>query len=108
HDDLVGALENRGIEAAERGRGLGNEPAQLRKPGRVRARVRHHQAVPARREVARGRYARAAEAHDHAAGTAGALPHQRSFSVASPMRTSMKEIIQNRTMTFGSAQPLSS
>jgi len=34
--------------------------------------------------------------------------HQRIFRVASPTRTSTKEMIQKRTITFGSAQPLSS
>ena len=34
--------------------------------------------------------------------------HQRTFSVASATSASMKQMIQKRTMTFGSAQPLSS
>ena len=108
HDDLVRALEHRRVEAAERGRRPGHEPAQLREPGRVRARVGDDQPVPARGQVPGRRHAGAAEAHDHAARGAAGLLHQRSFSVASPMRTSMNEMIQKRTMTFGSAQPFSS
>ena len=84
------------------------EALQFREPRRVRARVGHDEAVAAGREVARAGDAGAAEAHDHAARVAGGLLHQRSFSVASPIRTSMNEMIQKRTMTFGSAQPFSS
>ena len=108
HDDLVGALEHRRVEAAERGRRLRHEPAQLREAGRVRARVGDDEPVAARGQVPGRRHAGAAEAHDHAARCADGLLHQRSFSVASPMRTSMNEMIQKRTMTFGSAQPFSS
>ena len=108
HDHLVRAVEDRGIEAAERGRGLRHEAAQFGEPGRRRARVGDDQAVAARREMARAGHAGAAEADDDALRMCGGGLHQRSFSVASPIRTSMKEMIQKRTMTFGSAQPFSS
>ena len=106
--DLVRALEHRGVEAAERRLGAGHEAPQLGEARGIAARVGDDEPVAARGQVARGRDAGAPEADDHAAGTAGGLPHQRSFSVASPSRTSMKEMIQKRTMTFGSAQPFSS
>ncbi len=107
-DDLVRTLEHRRVEAAERGRRLWHEPAQLREAGRMRTRVGDDEPVPARGQVPGRRHAGAAEADDHAARCAAGLLHQRSFSVASPMRTSMNEMIQKRTMTFGSAQPFSS
>jgi len=68
------------------------------------------------REVARTGDPGAAEAEYHADGALafvlsairGCGIHQRIFRVASPTRTSTKEMIQKRTITFGSAQPLSS
>ena len=35
-------------------------------------------------------------------------PHQRIFKLASPTKTKITVMIQKRTITFGSAQPLSS
>ena len=46
-----------------------------------------------------------------AQGLAGAVAeagHQRTFKVARPTRTSTTEMIQKRTITRGSGQPLSS
>ena len=107
-DDLVGALEHGRVEAAERGRRTGHQAPEFREPRRVLARIGHDQPVPARGEVPGRRHAGPAEAHDHADGTGGGLLHQRSFNVASPIRTSMNEMIQKRTITFGSAHPFSS
>ena len=62
-----------------------------------------------RAQVARARKAGLAETDDHRGGGFGrARVVHRSFSVARPVSTSSSEMIQNRTMTFGSAQPFSS
>ncbi len=108
HHDLFRALEHRGVETAERSDRVGHEAAQFRESRRLLARVGHDEPMAARGEVPGCRHAGAAEAHDHAMRSGDGLLHQRSFKVASPMRTSMKEMIQKRTITLGSAQPFSS
>ena len=79
--------------------------AELRRRG---ARVGHREPPAARVQVARAGEPGAAQADDHGVRRlVGAVTH-RSFSVASPASTSSSEMIQKRTITFGSAQPLSS
>ena len=107
-DDLVGAFEQRGVESAERGGGIRDQAAQFSEAGRRGTRVGHDQLMPARSEMTRAGDAGAAKTDDDTARAACSLLHQRSFNVASPIRTSMKEMIQKRTMTFGSAHPFSS
>ena len=79
---------------------------ELRRRG---AAVGDRDAKAAALQVARHGQARAAHADDHGVrrGLCGLRAH-RSFSVARPASTRMKLMIQKRTITFGSAQPLSS
>jgi hypothetical protein len=77
-----------------------SEPELAPEPG---GSLRVSVALPRRRASrdTAGRSAGFAETHDDAA-------HQRIFKVARPANTSTKLMIQKRTITFGSAQPLSS
>ena len=59
-------------------------------------------------QVTRDRQAGGAEAHDQILVTCGLRGAHRIFRLARPISTRMTVIIQNRTMTLGSAQPLSS
>ena len=61
-----------------------------------------------REQVPRAGKARAPETGNHCVTGAGGDRAHRSFSVARPASTSSRERIQKRTMTLGSAQPLSS
>src|SRR5690606_38800920 len=99
----VGALQQRQVQPAGH-EGDARELRPQRLDARRRgARVGARQAPAARGEVADHRATRVAEAGDD-----GVAAHQRTFSVARPMSTSSRLMIQKRTITFGSAQPLSS
>src|ERR1700680_159023 len=98
---LRGAVEQRQIEAAEPQVERIGESAQFGESRRRAARIRGTDWDSALRQVAQARRARFAETdHD--------TVHQRSFKVARPTSTSTKLMIQKRTITFGSAHPLSS
>ena len=63
-------------------------------------------APPAASALRRGEAGAAeAEQGDRLAGKRGDRDHQRTFSVARPIRARTKAMIQNRTTTCGSAQP---
>ena len=87
----------------------GAERAHARQLGRRLAAVGDRDAKAAALQVPRHRQAGAAHADHHGVrcGCAACAAH-RSFSVARPASTRMKLMIQKRTMTLGSAQPLSS
>src|SRR5690606_27070708 len=90
---------------------------------RIRAAIDHEHALAEPGEVANGRKPGLAEPDDERSATrrsshllrrpasAFALHHdhhQRIFRLARPTSTRVTVVIQKRTMTFGSAQPLSS
>ncbi len=77
------------------------ESAQFGEARRRAARIGGHDRDAALGEIAQARCARLAETDDDAV-------HQRIFKVARPTNTSTKLMIQKRTITFGSAHPLSS
>ena len=59
-------------------------------------------------EIARNRQARGTESHDQILVRYLLRCAHRIFRLARPINTRMTVMIQNRTMTLGSAQPLSS
>ena len=101
HQQLRGAVQQRQIEAAQSKVELLRQRAQRGKSGRILARIRRTDRNTPLREVAYARGARLSETHDDAV-------HQRIFKVARPARTNTKLMIQKRTITRGSGQPLSS
>jgi hypothetical protein len=106
--DQVGMLEQRGIEAAGAQHHVAAERAERAQPRRFRAAVGHRDPRAAREQEARDRVAGLAKTDDHGAQRHGRGCAHRSFSVDRPASTSRKLMIQKRTITFGSAQPLSS
>src|SRR4029079_18230078 len=94
------------IERAEPHFRFGGELLQSRCFRRRCAVVGDCEALVARVQIARTRQPGATESDDDAACALGHA--QRTFRVASPISTRITEMIQNRTITFGSAQPLSS
>src|SRR5262245_15699757 len=93
------------------------EPTEILELGWLCATVGDRDTCAVCAQIARTGQAGAAQAHDHR--TPGArlgtgsrlLAHgrcHRSFSVPSPASTRIRLMIQNRTITLGSAQPLSS
>src|SRR5690606_32225518 len=118
HDDLRSAFEQRRIELAETRFRLGSELLERSGFGRRRSIVGDGELDAARAQEASAGQARATEAYDDGAAVRGVRGESRrcafechvhrTFRVARPTRTRITERIQKRTMTFGSAQPLSS
>ena len=115
--DLVG--EGLGIEATCEDSNIRKFTAQFIQAGGLIARIADSQRHAIGSEIARSRKAADAQADDERPGCGSltgccpdchCLSHlsQRSFSVASPTRTRIRLMIQKRTMTRGSGQPLSS
>ncbi len=115
--DLGRAIEQSHVETAKGDLRLRRKLTQRRSFRRRGAAVRHRELHTARTQVTRARHARAPEADDD--GASGLRPAgcadvdlrrhaQRTFRVARPTSTRITEMIQKRTITFGSAQPLSS
>ena len=106
------AVQQRGVEAAAAQRRPRCELAQARHARRLGAAVGDRDLPAAPHEMARGRHAAAAEPDDHGGarwrGVAVGGGAHRSFRVERPASTRKKVMIQKRTITFGSAQPLSS
>ncbi len=121
------------VERLERHVDPGQCRAQLREPRRIGAAVDDAHAFAACRQIARNCGPRSAEADDETVFRRGvshrrflslrlyAFPpptrtlerergckHQRIFKLAKPMSTKITVMIQKRTITLGSAQPLSS
>ena len=90
------------------------DTGELAQARRLAAAVGDAQRAALAREVPRAGHAGAAEAeHQHVSGGKfgrwrGRRHRQRSFSVDRPTSTSTTVMIQKRTITLGSAQPLSS
>ncbi len=117
-DDLRCSLQQTSIELAESRFGLGRKLRERCRFGRRLPAVGHRKIDAPRAQETCARQARASEPHDDGA-TACGVRHgmggcmfvchvHRTFNVARPTRTRITEMIQKRTMTFGSAQPLSS
>ncbi len=98
---LRSALEQRHIERAEAQVDALGEIAELGESGWRRTRVGRGRGDAVPREIAQARGPRLAQAHDDRA-------LHRIFNVARPVSISRKLMIQKRTITFGSLQPLSS
>ncbi len=102
------------IEAPQKERQVGHFLPRHRQPRRIGPGVgyRHHQ--PLGTQMAGAGQARLAQSKDQGLGMGSwALGrekglHQRIFRLANPTSTRMTVMIQNRTMTRGSGQPLSS
>ncbi len=101
HQHLRGSVEQRQIEAAEPQVELIREIAEIGESRRRAARIGGAHRDAALRQVAQAGNPGFAEADDDAM-------HQRIFKVARPNNMSTKLMIQKRTITFGSAHPLSS
>ena len=106
-DHAVGVVEQRFIERAEVHFGFGCELLQRRGLGRRRAVVGDRKAFVALVQITRARQAGTTQT-DYDAARALLCHAHRTFSVARPISTRITEMIQKRTITFGSAQPLSS
>jgi hypothetical protein len=107
-NNAVGTIEQPHVEATDAHRNTGIELSEPRQLGRLLARVSNGQPPTARMQIARAGKPCAAKPHDHSKPSiCGARTHL-SFNVANPANTSSREMIQNRTITFGSGQPLSS
>ncbi len=112
-DDLVDVVEECRVEGAGAQLDLAVRGAAACEPRRLASRVGHAHRETAAAQVARAGHPGAAETEDERAGTGGERRKvrygaHRSFSVARPTSTSTTVMIQKRTITFGSAQPLSS
>ncbi len=107
-DHQVRALQQPGIQPANPHRDPGIDLFQARELRRALPRIRNRQPPAARVQVARTGEPRATQSHDHSVTRLGGSQGHRSFNVASPASTNSSEMIQNRTITFGSGQPLSS
>ena len=101
HQHLRCAVEQRQIEAAQADIERFRETAEFGEPRRRAARIGGRDRDAALCQVAQARSSRFAETDDDAC-------HHRIFKVARPASTSMKLMIQKRTITFGSDHPLSS
>ena len=75
---------------------------------RFRARIVEDRVSIVALQVARNRQARCTEANDEILAICRRHCAHRIFRLASPIKTRMTVMIQNRTMTLGSAQPFSS
>src|SRR5437764_1215306 len=106
-DDARRARKERGVERTCAHRDVGPQRAQRRELRGSCARVGDREPPALREQVTRAREPRDAQAHDHGVRCADGGRAHLSFSVASPASTSSSEMIQKRTMTLGSAQPLS-
>ncbi len=111
---LRDAVEQGFTESAGVQFGVRHLLAQRRRTRRLGTRVRHAHREPLAAQVARAGQPGAAEPeHQRAAagferGEVALGVVHRSFSVARPTSTRITVMIQKRTITFGSAQPLSS
>ncbi len=112
-DDLRHVVEERRLECSDAELDRRASLAQRLEARRVATRICHpHLEAPAA-QITRAGHPGAAEPEDERAGTGGerlqvrCVVH-RSFNVARPNSTSTTVMIQKRTITFGSAQPLSS
>ena len=119
HDEAFGQHKRLRIETAGRDSNVRQLLAQLFQPRGLLARVADGQRNTSGCEIARRRKATDAQSDDKRPGRCSLADvcsdchcrlhlSQRSFSVASPTRTRIRLMIQKRTMTRGSGQPLSS
>ena len=84
------------------------QPRKLGATRRIFAAVGDADAPAMSQQVARAGQPRDPQAHDYRGSRLVARLAHRTFRVARPNSTSSRERIQKRTITFGSAQPLSS
>ena len=101
-------VEQSGVETTGTDRNSGIQLAQSCQLGRLGARIGYCDLPSERVQIARTRQPRPAEADDDCRGWFCRRYNHRSFRVANPNNTRIREIIQKRTITLGSAQPLSS
>ena len=106
--DAERVVEQAHIETPEPYRNLRVELAQRGELRRLRPRVGDRQPPATLAQIAGAGEPGAPEAHDDRGGWLVCRDAHRSLRVASPASTRRREMIQNRTITFGSAQPLSS
>ncbi len=107
-DDVSRMIEKTDIESTDAHRDLGKQDPQPIQLGRLSARIRNGQTPTQRVQMARAGQAGLPETNDHSRSGFGGGEAHLSFRVARPKSTRMSEMIQKRTITFGSAQPFNS